>query len=140
MSLKYIANTDLTVSFISVAVPPGATYAGDPGIDAVKIKPTISDTSKAGGSYITTDKIVIKFTAATGGCPYSASGYTFVSGGTTITASADKVKVDGLPVLRVEDKSLLGCTGSWTVDSGGTFACSCKAKIASAGQDKVKGQ
>lgn len=138
MTLKYVANELLKVKLTAVVVPPGALYAGDPGIDTVKVVPTLAAKTKAEGKKVATDKIAITWTAATGNCPYSAAGYTFISGAATIPATATKTKAAGKAVLREGDQSIAGCVGSWAIDAGGSLVCSCSAEITDPGQGEVK--
>jgi hypothetical protein len=141
MTLKNVANEDLTLHFGNTAGPPDLVYTGDPGIDAVKIVPVLSTHCKALNKKVGTQKITVTWLIATGGCAFTSATHTFVAGGALITPSATKTKADGQIVLREDDSAAAGCVGSWTNNSSGaTVPCSCSAKINAAGQAKAKAQ
>lgn len=140
MSLEYVCNEDMTVSFSNNAGPPDIVYTGDVGIDPVSVVPTKSTHCKALNKYVCTQSVTITWSAALP-CPHTSATHTFVSGAATIAPSTTKVKADTQLVLRVGDASTVGCIGSWTNNStGATVACSCGCEISDAGQDKVKAQ
>ena len=145
MSLKYVANEDLKVSFTMTAGPlADKVYAGDQGQDPVKIITTLSAHCKAMSKKVATNKITLAFTAAQP-CPFTSATYTFVAGNGTINATATKTRADALPVLRKDDAG--NCVGTpvaggWTLTNPPNTAipCACNIKIADSGQTKVKAQ
>jgi len=138
MSLKYIANEDLTVAFDNLAGPPGIAYSGDVDIDPVAVKPVLSIKCKALDKQVATSPITIIWSPVLP-CPHKAAGHTFTAGAGTITATATKTKAAGNLVLRVEDTG--NCKGSWVNSStSATVPCSCNCEISDAGQAKAKAQ
>jgi hypothetical protein len=142
MTLKNVANEDLKVAFSNTAGPPDLVYTGDPGIDPVKVVPTKSTKCKALNKSICTTGITITWTLATGGCPHTSATYDFVSGAASILPSAIKTKAENGLVLRVDDQSIAGCIGGWTLKASPftPIACACTCNISNAGQTKVKAQ
>lgn len=141
MPLKEIANEDLTVKFTMSAGPPDKVYAGDPGIDPVKIVAVKAPKASVGGKKVCTTSLTIAFAVATP-CPFSSATYNFVSGAASLVPAPTKTKAGGATVLRKDDQSAAGCLGSWTlkVSPFTALPCACSCKISDAGQTKVKGQ
>lgn len=136
---EFIANEDMQINFQNTAGPPGITYLGDQGIDAVKIVPNKSTKAKANNKFICTSQIVLTFTAAMP-CPHSAAGYQLSTGAGTIIAGSIKNKSENLFCLLDNDTG--NCTGLWRLLPAGppVIPCSCIVKINNAGQTKVKGE
>jgi hypothetical protein len=141
MSLKEIANEDLKVGFTNSAGPPDLVYSADPGIDPIKVVPMKATKAKANGKLVCVAGIVITWSLPLP-CPFSSATYNFVSGAAMVDATAEKVKADGMAVLRKDDSAQNGCIGSWTLKASPFTAmpCACSVKITDAGQTKSKAQ
>lgn len=141
MALENIANEDMAVEFSLTSVDPSdAVYTGDPGIDLVKVVPTLSTKCKAASKKIGTVSIVVTWLLATGGCPYTSVLYNFVSGVATVPATAAKTKAESVLVLREGDTGT--CVGGWTLKASPftPVVCNCDVTISDAGQSKAKAQ
>ena len=147
MPLENIANEDMLLEFtnpptgIPPAIPPDATPPlVNPGIDTVKIVPTLAPFSKANGKKIGTTGVTITWTLATGGCPFTSATYVFVAGGGTVVPTAVFNKASAQLVLRKGDVGT--CGGGWTLIAAPFTAvtCACKVEIVDAGQDKAKAE
>ena len=138
MALELVANEDLKVGFTNTAGPADIAGGLDQGIDAVKVVPTKSTNCNAEAKLICTSGITLTWTVA--GCPFTSALYTFVSGVGKITATALKVKADGVLVLREGDTGT--CAGGWTLTANPFTAqpCTCNLEITDAGQTTVKAQ
>lgn len=75
-------------------------------------------------------------TWAMSGCLFPPNA--FSSGGGSMSPTCQKVKCSGLVPFRENDEG--DCSGVFVIPTppGGTVVCSCKVKISSAGQTKVK--
>ena len=148
MTLLNIANEDMTFEFtnpptgIPPTIPPDASPPVlDPGIDLVKIVPTLSTKCKADGSRIGTTGVTLTWSLATESpCPFTSVLYEFIAGAGSVTPSAIKTKAESQLVLREGDVGT--CRGSW-IQIASPFAtvyCSCKVELIDAGQTKVKAE
>lgn len=115
--MEYIANTSVSLDATGAPWTPGnLTPIPIPGTTLIDGSPNIGNT--------------LPFTAA--GC--SLSGYTFVSGGGTLSATS-VWEIDGKKTMRKGDKGT--CSGSFTLNST-TLSCTCMVEIDDAGQTAVQ--
>lgn len=136
---EYIANEDLEVNFVVTPGPPDIVYSGDVGIDPVKVVPIKAGAAKIDNKLICMQQITLTWAGPPTQCPHTSALYDFVSGVGSISAGSTKCKADNLACLLEND--IGNCAGTWKlkVVPFTVVACTCVAKIATAGQTKVKG-
>lgn len=120
---KLIANEDYTLD---------VTPSGGWSPNGTETPTPASRASATGGKKMVINKIGWTPMGCTlAGCTWS-SGFSM-----GVSATAAKVKADGLPVVREGDTGI--CNGSFTNNSSGaTVPCSCSLEVSSAGQTKAK--
>lgn len=135
--MAFLCNENMLINFVPVAVPPDAIYAGDQGLDLIKIVGVKSTKVKLSTLFLIINGVTLTFLLATP-CPFSSATYNFVNGSGSITAASTKIL--SLTQIALLDNNIGTCAGNWSKISDGTpLPCSCNLSISNAGQIKVKG-
>lgn len=140
MTLEYVANEDCLIELGNTAGPPDLVYTGDVGITDPAITAIVSTKCKASAKGVCVTSFVFVWVVAGSDCPHTSITNDFVSGASTIVATAIKTKAEGSVVMRLGDAS--ACVGTWKLKIAPftVTPCACNIEVSDAGQVKVKAQ